>query len=129
MNTSVSSKLKKRIHIIFNDFHNEKCAVAVLSNVITGIGLLGIPYCFCAGIATNMIIVLIIASFSMFSFLIYCASKTGVHDYPRLITKAFPRRNLQWIPDIIIIITFISSIFTLLNEIIFRSNKKSARNF
>ena len=28
-------------------------AVAVLTNVITGIGLLGIPYCFCSGIGTS----------------------------------------------------------------------------
>lgn len=82
-------------------------AVAVLTNVITGIGLLGIPYCFCSGIVTNLFIVLIIASFSMFSFslLIDCASKTGVQDYPRLISVAFRGRNLQWIPDIIIILT------------------------
>lgn len=82
-------------------------AVAVLTNVITGIGLLGIPYCFCSGIATNLFIILIIASFSMFSFslLIDCASKTGVQDYPRLISVAFHGRNLQWIPDVIIILT------------------------
>ena len=33
-------------------------AVAVLTNVITGVGLLGIPYCFCSGIGTNLIIIL-----------------------------------------------------------------------
>ena len=53
-------------------------AVAVLTNVITGIGLLGIPYCFCAGIVTNMIIVLIIASFSMFSFSLLIITLFGV---------------------------------------------------
>ena len=31
---------------------------AVLTNVITGIGLLGIPYCFCAGIVTNIFLLL-----------------------------------------------------------------------
>ncbi|KAK8893291.1 hypothetical protein M9Y10_021708 [Tritrichomonas musculus] len=82
-------------------------AVAVLTNVITGIGLLGIPYCFCSGIGTNLLIVITIASFSMFSFslLIDCASRSGVHDYPKLISTAFVGRNIQWIPDIIIIIT------------------------
>ncbi|KAK8860765.1 hypothetical protein M9Y10_012431 [Tritrichomonas musculus] len=77
-------------------------AVAVLTNVITGVGLLGIPYCFCSGIGTNLIIILSIASLSCFSFsiLIDCERKTNVIDYPRMIRNAFPFRNLQWIPDL-----------------------------
>lgn len=77
-------------------------AVAVLTNVITGVGLLGIPYCFCSGLGTNLIVILSIASLSCFSFsiLIDCAIKTNVIDYPKMINSAFPLRKLQWIPDL-----------------------------
>ena len=90
-----------------NDLISIPRATIVLINIITGIGILGIPYCFCAGIGTNFIIILFIASFSMFSFslLVDCGSRTGVKNYPKLINIAFPNKKLQWIPDLIILIT------------------------
>lgn len=77
-------------------------AVAVLTNVITGVGLLGIPYCFRSGLGTNLIVIISIASLSCFSFsiLIDCAIKTNIIDYPKMIKAAFPTRRLQWIPDL-----------------------------
>ncbi|OHT12973.1 Transmembrane amino acid transporter protein [Tritrichomonas foetus] len=83
-------------------------SVAVLTNIITGVGLLGIPYCFCSGLGTNLIVILLIAALSCFSFsiLIDCAVSTGIIDYPRLINIAFPKHKLQWIPDLQVVLLF-----------------------
>lgn len=91
-------------------------AVAVLTNVITGVGLLGIPYCFCSGLGTNLIVIFSIASLSCFSFsqLIDCSIKTNCKNYPKMINSAFPMRKLQWIPDLAtVLILFGGSILYL----------------
>lgn len=81
-------------------------AVAVLTNIITGVGLLGIPYCFRSGLGTNLVVISSIALLSCFSFsiLIDCAVLTNCHHYPKLIQLAFPNRKVQWIPDATIVL-------------------------
>lgn len=84
-------------------------AVVNLTNVISGVGLLGMPYTFCTGIFANYIIILIIGLFSLFSFsvLIDCAKKTNVWSYSGLINEAFIGKNVGWVPDVLLVITLV----------------------
>lgn len=84
-------------------------AVVNLTNVISGVGLLGMPYTFCTGIIANYVIIVIIGLFSLFSFsvLIDCAKKTNVWSYSGLINEAFVGRNFGWIPDVLLVVTLV----------------------
>jgi sodium-coupled neutral amino acid transporter 11 len=81
-------------------------AWAVLMNLIIGIGLLSIPYCYNAGVGTNTIILLAIAGFAFFSFvLLIDASIKGktTMDYTKLMRLCNPK--LEWVPVVLIFLT------------------------
>ena len=84
-------------------------AVAVLTNIITGVGLLGIPYCFTSGVGTNLVVILSIAALSFFSFsvLVECAFASNIIDYPRLMSAAFPGKRVQWVIDLSIAVLYL----------------------
>ncbi|KAH0787197.1 Transmembrane amino acid transporter protein [Histomonas meleagridis] len=81
-------------------------AIIFLTNIITGIGLLGIPYCFRSGVGTNLIVIIFIAAISYFSFvcLIDSAAKSGVSDYYNLMSVSFGKPRFNIIPQLTTII-------------------------
>jgi sodium-coupled neutral amino acid transporter 10 len=83
-------------------------AFVVLMNTIIGVGLLGIPYCFRAGIVLNALIVLLVGGASYFSFivLIDTSIKTGHPiDFARFMKASFSI-DISWIPHLVLFITF-----------------------
>jgi len=81
-------------------------AIAVLTNTITGLGLLTIAYCFRIGLVLNflMMIVLAVLSTISFSFLIDSSEKSGFHDFTMLIIPSFGKKY-TWIPNAIMGLT------------------------
>ncbi|OHT01226.1 Transmembrane amino acid transporter protein [Tritrichomonas foetus] len=81
-------------------------AIAVLTNCIVGLGLISVPYCFNCGIIITPILIISIGILTLFSLtiLIDCAMKSSVFDYAKLILVAFPKKTLDWLPNMLIII-------------------------
>jgi sodium-coupled neutral amino acid transporter 10 len=76
----------------------------VLMNIIIGIGMLSIPYCFRSGIITNTLILLVVGLAAFLSFvLLIDAALTGhvTIEYAKLIGQAFGQK-LEWIPNLLI---------------------------
>jgi amino acid permease len=83
-------------------------AFVVLMNTVIGVGLLGIPFCFRAGILMNFLLISIIGGASFFSFivLIDVSLTTGQPiDFARFMRASFAF-NLDWIPHLLLSITF-----------------------
>lgn len=94
-----SNRAKKQISVFR--------AALVLLNMIMGVGLLSIPYCFRTGIVTNIFILLIIGTFAFLSFMLLVDSAATACveiDYSKLILCSF-RKNLTYIPHSITFLT------------------------
>jgi amino acid permease len=82
--------------------------LVVLLNLVIGVGLLGIPYCFRTGVFVELFVVAFFGAASYFSFLLLidCATQMGYSiDFARLMRDAFTV-NLEWIPHLVLFITF-----------------------
>ena len=82
-------------------------AALVLLNMLMGVGLLSIPYCFRVGVLTNVVLIVVIGTFAFLSFmlLVDAAAMASVEiEYSKLILCAF-RRNLTVIPHTITFLT------------------------
>jgi amino acid permease len=83
-------------------------AFLILMNTIIGVGLLGIPYCFRAGIFLNALIILLISGASYFSFIILIDISVSTHhpiDFSRYMRASFAA-DLRWIPHLVMFVTF-----------------------
>jgi hypothetical protein len=81
----------------------------VLLQIIIGVGMLGLPYCFRIGALLNTAVVFFIGSMSFISFifLIDASSKVGCSiDFCKLMVFSF-ERNFSWLPLIVIFITLV----------------------
>jgi sodium-coupled neutral amino acid transporter 6 len=70
--------------------------------------MLSIPFCFRVGIINNILILVFLASFAFFSFILLIdASMTAYTsmDYGNLMAAAFSKR-VEWIPNVVILIIF-----------------------
>ena len=78
-------------------------AVLVLTNTITGVGLLSVAYCYKTGVGLNTMLSLILASCATISFyfLIDSSERTKINDYSRLIVPSFGEKYV-WIPNTIL---------------------------
>jgi amino acid permease len=80
----------------------------VLMNIIVGIGMLSIPYCFRIGIIMNIVILVFLGFVAYFSFVLLIDSSMTAHttmDYAKLMGAAFSPR-IDWIPNVVIFIIF-----------------------
>jgi amino acid permease len=80
----------------------------VLMNIIVGIGMLSIPYCFRIGIILNIAILAFLGCIAYFSFVLLIDSSMTAHttmDYAKLMAAAFSRK-IEWIPNVVIFIIF-----------------------
>jgi amino acid permease len=87
---------------------NQFRVLVVLLNLVIGVGLLGIPYCFRTGVFVELLVVAFFGAASYFSFviLIDCSSKMGYSiDFAHLMRDSFTT-NLEWIPHLVLFITF-----------------------
>jgi amino acid permease len=76
----------------------------VLMNIIIGIGMLSIPYCFRSGIITNTFLLIIIGCCAFLSFMCLIDAAMTAHitiDYGKLMGVAFGEK-LEWIPNLMI---------------------------
>jgi amino acid permease len=83
-------------------------ALVVLMNLVVGVGLLGLPYCFRCGVILETIVVVFFGGASFFSFLFLIdASDTAGHpvDFAKLMGDSFTEK-LEWIPHLVMFITF-----------------------
>ena len=80
-------------------------AVLVLTNTITGIGLLSTSYCFRTGAVLNTLVSLLLATFATISFyfLIAVSEETKINDYSGLIGPALGKR-WAWFPHSVLAI-------------------------
>ena len=80
-------------------------AVLVLTNTITGIGLLSTSYCYRTGVVLNTLISFLLATFAAISFyfLIVVSEKTKIDDYSKLIGPALGKKY-EWIPHCVLTI-------------------------
>ena len=78
-------------------------SILVLTNTITGIGLLSTSYCYRTGVILNTLISFVLAAFATISFyfLIIVSEKTRIDDYSKLIGPALGNKY-EWIPHCIL---------------------------
>jgi amino acid permease len=80
----------------------------VLMNIIVGIGMLSIPYCFRIGIVMNVIILVFLGCIAFFSFVMLIDSAMTAHlpmDYAKLMAISFTPK-VEWVPNVVIFIIF-----------------------
>jgi amino acid permease len=80
----------------------------VLINVVIGMGLLSIPYCFRTGIVTNILLLVFIgiASYASFILLVDSAMTAGTSiDYGQLMSASVGP-SFEWIANVVILIVF-----------------------
>jgi amino acid permease len=81
---------------------------AVLMNILIGIGLLSIPYCFRTGIITNSLLLIALGGIAFLSFMFLVDASTTAQvgvDYKQLMAVAFQNRFV-WLPNIICLIIY-----------------------
>jgi hypothetical protein len=81
---------------------------AVLMNILIGIGLLSIPYCFRTGIITNALLLSALGGIAFLSFMFLVDASTTAHvtvEYKPLMDCAFQHRFV-WLPNIICLIIY-----------------------
>jgi hypothetical protein len=81
---------------------------AVLMNILIGIGLLSIPYCFKTGIFTNALLLIALAGIAFLSFMFLVDASTTAQvgvDYKQLMDVAFQHRFV-WLPNVICLIIY-----------------------
>jgi sodium-coupled neutral amino acid transporter 2 len=81
-------------------------AVTVLMNLIIGIGLLSIPFCFNTGAVTNCLVLGFIGTCAYLSFVLLVDSSLAAEtsmDYTKLMHQAFP--GLEWVPVLLVFLT------------------------
>ncbi|OHT09957.1 Transmembrane amino acid transporter protein [Tritrichomonas foetus] len=81
-------------------------AVILLLNIIIGVGLLSIPYCFKTGVILNSLVIFFIGLFALISFifLIDASITSHITNYSILIRAAF-EKNFEWIPNTLNVLT------------------------
>jgi amino acid permease len=83
-------------------------ALVVLMNLVVGVGMLGLPYCFRCGVILEGIVVVFFGTASFFSFIFLIdASDTARHpvNFAKLMGDAVDPK-LEWIPHLVMFITF-----------------------
>jgi amino acid permease len=81
----------------------------ILMNIIIGIGMLSIPYCFrSSGIINDIVILALLGILAFFSFVLLIDASVTANvsmDYAQLMGISFTRK-VEWIPNVVIFIIF-----------------------